>query len=59
MDFHAIIEIPKGRKHAHPRFADLPDIETFAKSAMDRKVVCAVPDLCRQRQPVYPYSRYA
>jgi tripartite-type tricarboxylate transporter receptor subunit TctC len=39
MDFHGIIEIPKGRKHSHPRFADLPDIETFAKSAMDRKVI--------------------
>jgi tripartite-type tricarboxylate transporter receptor subunit TctC len=39
MDFHGIIEIPKGRKHTHPRFAELPDIETFAKSDMDRKVV--------------------
>ena len=39
MDFHGIIEIPRGRKHSHPRFAELPDIETFAKSAMDRKVV--------------------
>src|SRR5215471_6911247 len=39
MDFHGIIEIPKGRKHANSRFAELPDIETFAKSAMDRKLV--------------------
>jgi tripartite-type tricarboxylate transporter receptor subunit TctC len=39
MDFHAIIEIPKGRKHSHPRFAKLPDVETFARSDMDRKVV--------------------
>ena len=39
MDFHGIIEIPKGRKHTHPRFAALPDIESFAKSDMDRKVV--------------------
>ena len=39
MDFHSLIEIPKGRKHAHPRFAELPDIETFARSEMDRKVV--------------------
>jgi tripartite-type tricarboxylate transporter receptor subunit TctC len=39
MDFHGIIEIPKGRKHAHPRFAELSDIETFAKSDMDRKLV--------------------
>jgi len=39
MDFHAIIEIPKGRRHSHPRFAKLPDVETFARSDMDRKVV--------------------
>ena len=39
MDFHAIIEIPKGRKHAHPRFAALADIETFAKTALEHKVV--------------------
>ena len=39
MDFHALIEIPKGKKHAHPRFADLPDIETFAKTELERKLV--------------------
>jgi len=39
MDFHGIIEIPKGRKHSHPRFAELSDIETFARSEMDRKLV--------------------
>jgi len=39
MNFHGIIEIPKGRKHSHPRFAELSDIETFAKSEMDRKIV--------------------
>jgi len=39
MDFHGIIEIPRGRKHSHPRFAKLTDIETFARSDMDRKVV--------------------
>jgi len=39
MNFHSIIEVPKGRKHSHPRFSELPDIETFAKSAMDRKLV--------------------
>jgi tripartite-type tricarboxylate transporter receptor subunit TctC len=39
MDFHAIIEIPKGRKHSHPRFGKLPDVEAFAKSEIDRKVV--------------------
>jgi tripartite-type tricarboxylate transporter receptor subunit TctC len=39
MDFHGLIEIPKGRKHTHPRFAKLPDIETFARSEMERKLV--------------------
>jgi len=39
MNFHGIIEIPKGRKHSDPRFAALPDIETFAKSVMDRKLI--------------------
>jgi len=39
MNFHGIIEIPKGRKHTHPRFAELSDIETFAKSEMERKLV--------------------
>lgn len=39
MNFHGIIQIPQGRKHRHPRFANLPDIEDFAKSEMDRKVV--------------------
>jgi len=39
MDFHGLIEIPKGRKHTHPRFAKLPDIETFARSDTDRKLV--------------------
>jgi tripartite-type tricarboxylate transporter receptor subunit TctC len=39
MNFHSLIEIPKGRKHAHPRFAELPDIETFANSELDRKIV--------------------
>jgi tripartite-type tricarboxylate transporter receptor subunit TctC len=39
MNFHGIIEIPKGRKHTHPRFAELSDVEAFARSAMDRKLV--------------------
>ena len=39
MHFHSLIEIPKGRKHTQPRFAELPDIETFARSAVERKMV--------------------
>ena len=37
VDFHSIIEVPKGDKHK--QFANLPEIETLAKSDIDRKVV--------------------
>ncbi len=37
VDFHAIIEVPKGDQH--PRFAHLPEIESFARSEKDRKLV--------------------
>ena len=37
VNFHSIIEIPKGDKH--PRFANLPEIETFAKADRERQVV--------------------
>jgi tripartite-type tricarboxylate transporter receptor subunit TctC len=37
VDFHSIIEIPKGDKH--PRFAQLPEMETFAKTDRERKVI--------------------
>ncbi len=34
---HAIIEIPKGEKH--PRFAHLPELESFAKSDKERQIM--------------------
>jgi tripartite-type tricarboxylate transporter receptor subunit TctC len=37
MDFHAIIDIPKGAKHA--RFGYLPEIETFAKTPREVKLL--------------------
>jgi tripartite-type tricarboxylate transporter receptor subunit TctC len=37
VDFHAIIEVPKGDKH--PRFTHLPELESLAKSEKDRKVM--------------------
>jgi tripartite-type tricarboxylate transporter receptor subunit TctC len=37
VDFHAIIEVPKGDKH--PRFTHLPELETFAKTEKDRKIM--------------------
>jgi hypothetical protein len=37
MDFHVVLEIPKGDKQ--PRFAHLPELESFAKSAKERQLV--------------------
>lgn len=37
MDFHAILEAPKGVKY--PRFAHLPEIESFAKSEKETKLL--------------------
>ncbi len=39
VDFHAIVEIPKGEKHTHPLFGKLPELESFAKSDRERKVL--------------------
>jgi tripartite-type tricarboxylate transporter receptor subunit TctC len=37
VDIHASIEIPKGQRH--PRFADLPEIESFAKGPKERRLL--------------------
>ena len=37
VDVHASIEIPKGEHH--PRFAQVPDLETFAKSEREKKIL--------------------
>lgn len=37
VDVHASIEIPKGERH--PRFAQVPDLETFAKSDREKKII--------------------
>jgi len=37
VDFHAIIEVPKGNKH--PRFAHVPELERFAASDKERKTL--------------------
>jgi tripartite-type tricarboxylate transporter receptor subunit TctC len=37
IDIHASIEIPKGERH--PQFVQVPDLETFAKSDRERKVL--------------------
>jgi hypothetical protein len=37
LDFHAIVEIPKGLKH--PRFGHLPELESFANSKKERELL--------------------
>jgi hypothetical protein len=37
MDFHAVLETPKGNRH--PRFAHLPEIESFTQSEKERKIL--------------------
>jgi tripartite-type tricarboxylate transporter receptor subunit TctC len=37
VDFHAIIEVPKGEKH--PSFPNVPELESFARSENDRKIM--------------------
>jgi tripartite-type tricarboxylate transporter receptor subunit TctC len=39
MDFHAILAVPKSEKHPHPKFAQLPEIESFAKTDKERKLL--------------------
>ena len=39
MHFHAIYQVPKGQQHPHPRFAQLPEFSTFARSDKERKVL--------------------
>ena len=50
VDFHTIIEVPKGNRH--PRFAHLPELESFAKSDRERKVLAMQRGL---RQAGSPY----
>lgn len=39
INFHAIIQIPKENRHPHPAFNKLPELETFAKSDAERKIM--------------------
>jgi tripartite-type tricarboxylate transporter receptor subunit TctC len=39
MDFHAILAVPKAEKHPHPKFAQLPEIESFAKTDKEKKLL--------------------
>jgi hypothetical protein len=37
VDFHAILETPKG--HRSPQFANLPEIESFVRSDLERRLL--------------------
>src|ERR671919_118772 len=37
VDFHVILQIPKG--NTHPRFAHLPELESFARTDKDRRLL--------------------
>ena len=39
IDLHAILEIPKETTHSHPRIAKLPDLEKFARSEKDQRII--------------------
>ena len=39
VDFHVVNEVPRGKRHPHPVFAQLPDIERLTKSDKERKLL--------------------
>ena len=39
VDFHIVNEVPRGKRHPHPVFAQLPDIERLTKSDRERKLL--------------------
>jgi tripartite-type tricarboxylate transporter receptor subunit TctC len=39
MDFHAVVNIPKGVKHPHPGFASLRPLQSFVKSDKEDKLL--------------------
>ena len=51
IDLHATLDIPKGVSHAHPRFAKLPDLETFAKSKREERLIELLRSLRGTGQP--------
>jgi tripartite-type tricarboxylate transporter receptor subunit TctC len=50
VDFHSIFEVPRGAKH--PVFGYLPEIETFAKSDKERKMMTLLRNLKRAGAPL-------
>jgi len=53
--FHAILEVPKGDKHPHPRFAQLPEFESFAKTEKEKRLLA----MCRGFRTTASAFRFA
>ena len=51
IDLHAVLDIPRGVNHAHPRFAKLPDLEIFAKSPREKRLIELLRTLRATGQP--------
>jgi len=51
VDLHLMIAVPKGLKH--PQFGHLPDLETFAKSDRERKVIAMFRNLRLTGSPFF------
>jgi tripartite-type tricarboxylate transporter receptor subunit TctC len=51
IDVHATLDIPKGVSHTHPRFAKLPDLETFARSKREERLIELLRSLRGTGQP--------
>ena len=39
VNVHSIIQVPKGQKHPHPRYAELAELESFVRSDTERKLL--------------------
>jgi len=55
VDLHALMEVPRGNKYA--RFGHLPEIETFAKSDRERKVLAMFRNLRLTGSPFFASPR--
>jgi tripartite-type tricarboxylate transporter receptor subunit TctC len=53
MDFHIINPVRKGRRHSHPLFARLPDLENFAKSERERQLLALERAFRLAGQPIF------
>jgi tripartite-type tricarboxylate transporter receptor subunit TctC len=51
IDLHALMEVPRGNKY--PRFGHLPELETFAKSERERKILAMFRNLRLTGSPFF------